>query len=311
MKPVYYLIILTSLISFKIVDNRVIRADPVTRDQLQARILSGEAEFPHQYRILVPAMGYALQQLFHKLTKDPLKAHIYSYELIILIAFLLLYYCLFLFLNFFFTDISCMIGILLFQILIPLSITGVWQEGDFYNVLFFTIGLLLMFKSKDYYLPLVLGIGMINNEQILFLFIFYIAYLVSQNKLNTKKSYFIIALSAGVCIFVYILLKWKFGFRESETLYYALHNFESIPSILSLWITQVVIFVWLSIKSFKYSDNFFKLGLMSVGLYFILFFIYGNIGELAKFLPAYLILIPMSLQVLTGEKTTYASDFAK
>ncbi|GAB4456985.1 MAG: hypothetical protein OHK0041_21910 [Anaerolineales bacterium] len=36
-------------------------------------------------------------------------------------------------------------------------------------------------------------------------------------------------------------------------------------------------------------------------IYIAFFFINGNLWELAKFLPAYLILIPMSLQTLTGE----------
>jgi len=40
---------------------------------------------------------------------------------------------------------------------------------------------------------------------------------------------------------------------------------------------------------------------MSLTVYGVLFFFNGNMWELAKFLPAYLILIPMSLQTLTGE----------
>ncbi|MEO8210745.1 MAG: hypothetical protein ABI840_09285 [bacterium] len=301
MNPVYYIIILLTLISYKITDMKILTPDLLTRSEVQINILSGQADYPYQYRVLKPLLGYTLQKVINNFVRGSLRSHLYAFQIITLIAFFLFYFCFYKFLSMFFSDNSCIIGLMLLQVVIPLSITSIWQEGDFYNFIFFTIGFLLMFKSKDYYLPLVFGIGMLNREQIIFLMVFYIAFLLSQNKLNSKKSYIVICLSVLACAIVYFALRWKYGFKSTEFNYNASRNIENIWNIIQLWSAEVLIFVMLSLKTFKSSNKFFKLGLIALGLYFILYFFYGYMGELAKFLPAYLILIPMSLQVLTRE----------
>ncbi len=303
MKPVYYIIILLTLISYKIVDKEVLSPDLLARVEVQNSILSGQIEYPYQYRVLNPAMGYVLQKLLLNFVNNTYRAHLYAFEIITLFAFAILYSCFYLFLKIFFSDTACIIGLVLLQVVIPLSITSVWQEGDFYNFIFFTIGFLLMFRSKDYYLPLVFGIGLMNREQIIFLFVFYAAYLISTNKLKEKKSIIVIALSVIACAVVYFGLRWKFGYKYTEVNYNTLRNTENISLIIQLWAAEVLIFVILSIKAFKESNKFFKLGLIAIGMYFVLYFFYGYMAELAKFLPAYLILIPMSLQIITGEST--------
>lgn len=282
---------------------KILTPDILTRTEVQNNILTGQMDYPYQYRVLKPAVGFVLQKITGAFVSNRFKAHLYAYELITLIAFFLFYFGFYKFLKIFFSDTACMIGLTLLLAVIPLSVTSVWQEGDFYNFIFFTAGFLLMFRSKDYYLPVIFAIGFLNREQIVFLLVFYIAYLISQNKLNTKKSYFVITLSVLACSIVYFGLRWKYGFKYTEVNYNAARNIENIWHIITLWTAEVLIFVLLSIKAFKSSDKFFKLGLIALGLYFILYFFYGYMGELAKFLPAYLILIPMSLKVLTGEST--------
>jgi hypothetical protein len=71
--------------------------------------------------------------------------------------------------------------------------------------------------------------------------------------------------------------------------------------IIPLWLAEIAGFALISILAFKRSNLFFKLSFISLGLYVFLFFFKGNLWELAKFLPAFLVMIPMSLQVLTGE----------
>lgn len=301
MKPVYFIIILLTLISSKIVDKEILSPDILTRVEVQNNILTGQIEYPYQYRVLKPVMGFVLQKIMRIFVNNTYRAHLYAFEIITVFAFLLLFSCFYLFLKMFFSDTSCIIGLLLLQVVIPLSITSVWQEGDFYNFIFFTIGFLLMFKSKDYLLPLVFAIGFSNREQIIFLFVFYIAYLISQNKLKQKKSLIVIALSVIACAAVYFALRWKFGYKYTEVNYNTMRNTENIGLVIQLWSAQVLIFAILSVKAFKSSSKFFKLGLISLGAYFILYFFYGYMAELAKFLPAYLILIPMSLQIITGE----------
>lgn len=308
MKPVYYVIIILTLISYKYADMKILSPDLLTRVEVQNNILSGQMDYPYQYRVFKPALGLAVQKAVGIFVSNRFKAHLYAFEIITLAAFFLFYFCFYKFLKIFFSDNASIIGLLFLQAVIPLSVTSVWQEGDFYNFIFFTVGLLLMFNSKDYYLPVVFALGFLNREQMIFLFVFYVAYLISQNKLNTKKSYAVILLSIVSCAVVYFALRWKFGWKYTEINYNAVRNIENIWLIIQLWAAEVLLFAVLSIKAFKDSNKFFKLGLIALGLYFVLYFFYGYMAELAKFLPAYLILIPMSLQYLTGESTQFKNQ---
>jgi hypothetical protein len=55
------------------------------------------------------------------------------------------------------------------------------------------------------------------------------------------------------------------------------------------------------VLAFKRSIRYFKLAFLSLGVYGALFFVNGNLWEMAKFLPAFIIMIPMGLQTLTGQ----------
>jgi hypothetical protein len=311
LKPVYWVIIILTLISYELTDLKILTPDLLLRTEVQMNILTGQMDYPYQYRVFKPAIGYALQKVIRIFEDNKFRAHLYAYEIITLAAFFLFYFCFYKFLKIFFSDSACIAGLFFLQAVIPLSITSVWQEGDFYNFIFYTIGFLLMFKSKDYYLPLIFGIGLLNREQMIFLMVFYVAYLISQNKLNTKKSYIVIALSVVACAIVYFGLRWKYGYKYTVVNYNASRNIENIRDIFQLWAAEVLIFVILSIKTFRSSSKFFKLGFIALGLYFILYFFYGYMGELAKFLPAYLILIPMSLQIITGESTNNENEILR
>ncbi|MDQ3019434.1 MAG: hypothetical protein M3R36_02515 [Bacteroidota bacterium] len=302
-KPIYYLIILLTLISYKIIDDNWLTRHAELRYKHQMSILKGEVDYPYQYRVLKPAMGIALQKIIYLAVNNSYRANLYAYRINTLLAFLLIYYFFYYFLKMFFSDATCMIGLLLLQAVIPLTINGQYGEGDFYNFLFYTIGLILIFKSKDYYLPIVFTIGILNREQIIFLMIFYIAYLITQKRLFSKKSYIVITISLIACAIVCLALRWKFGWKYTVINKNAVSNITQVWYIISLWAAEVFIFIILSLKSFKKSSQFFKLGFISIGLYIVIYFFYGYLGELAKFLPAYLIIIPMSLETLTGEST--------
>jgi len=304
-KPIYFIILLLTLISYKFVDTVHLKPNVVERYEIQMSILKGEMEYPYQYRVLKPAMGYVLQKIIYNFVHNSYKASLYAYEILLFIAFLSIYSCFYFFLKIFFSYKTCIIGLLLLQVVIPLSIDGVWGEGDFYTLLFYIVGFILIFKSKDYYLPLVFGIGILNREQIIFLMVFYIAYLISQKRLYAKKSYIVITLSLIAYAIVYFALRLKFGFKFDPALINknVTSNISEIWPLIQLWAAEVFIFVILSLKSFRKSNLFFKLGFISLSVYISFFFFFGYLGELAKFLPAYLIFIPMSLETLTGEST--------
>jgi len=308
-KPIYFLIILLTLISYKIVDDMLLTPYAEVRYEHQTSLLKGETYYPFQYRVLKPAMAYALQKVIYLVVKNSPKANLYAYRTLAFFAFLFIYSCFYYFLKMFFSDLACMFGLLVPQIFIPLTINGRYLEGDFHTFLFYTIGLILMFKSKDYYLPIVFGIGVLNRDQIIFLLVFYIAYLISQKRLFSKKSYIVITLSLIAYAIGYFVLRWKFGFKYQDHITKNVtNNITYILPVLQIWAAEVFIFVILCLKSFKKSNQFFKLSFISLSVYISFFFFFGYLGELAKFLPAYLIFIPMSLEALTGESTNIKEE---
>ncbi|MEO8210746.1 MAG: hypothetical protein ABI840_09290 [bacterium] len=302
-KPIYIIILLLTLVSYDIICQETIFPNVPTRMFFQSSILSGNMEPPYQYRIMKPILGSLLQWVISIFEKDPFKVHTLSYQFIIFFVFLGIYSLFYLFLKLFYTEMICIIGLLMLQIIIPLGITSVWEDGDYYTLLFYLIGLNLIFRNKDYYLPLIIAIGVFNRDQIIFLLVFYIAYLISENKLFKKKSVIIILASCFLWILVYYGMRYKFGFKES--VYTISHNtstnYNAFGNIAVLWICMVSVYVILCIKSFRQSNKFFKLAFASLGIYVILFYFNGIMTQMAKFLPAFLILIPMSLQIFTNE----------
>ncbi len=304
--PVYFVILLLTLVSYQIICEKTIFPDVPKRIEIQNSILSDTMEPPYQYRIMKPYLGYFLQKITTLFITDPVKVHTLSYQIIILIVFAGIYFLFYKFLNLFYPDNICILGLLLLQVVIPLGITSIWEDGDYYTLLFYLIGLNLIFRNKSYYLPLIIFIGITNRDQIIFLLAFYAAYLYAENKLFQKKSLVIIFSSVILWIIGYFGLRLIFGFKTS--VYTVKHNTSTniveMGEIFSLWICMVSVYVILCIKSFKQSSKFFKASFIFLIVYVILFFFNGILTQLAKFLPAYLIFIPMSLQVLTNNYIT-------
>ncbi len=60
-KPVYFVIILLTLISYQIVSKESIFPNVPKRIETQNLILTGQMEAPYQYRIMEPVLGYSVQ----------------------------------------------------------------------------------------------------------------------------------------------------------------------------------------------------------------------------------------------------------
>jgi hypothetical protein len=309
-KPAYLIILLVTMIVFQIISDRSMFPNVPLRMQIQDSILSGQMEAPYQYRIMEPVLGYSVQQIVRHFISNPIKIHTLSYQIILFICLSGIFLQFYIFLKRFFTDQTCMLGVLLLGIVIPLGITSYWEDGDYYTLFFYVWGLNLIFDRKDYYLPLLILIATINRTQIVFLLTFYVIFLFVNKELFKKKSFLIIGLSMAAFIIAFYSLRFYFGFKISP--YPVMHeitsNFSSKYMILQLWTEEVFVFLFLSILAYKKSSRFFQLSLLSLILYVIFFFFNSIMSQLAKFLPAYLIMIPMSLQVLTGESTVIKGE---
>ena len=209
----------------------------------------------------------------------------------------------------YFTAKSVIVGLLLLQIVIPLSVTGVYMEGEFLALFFYILGLNLIFSKRENYLPLVVGISTLNREQMIFLVVFYVAYLISEKRLFQKRSLRIIIFCIASYTVALFGIIYYFGFRQSDIYAITLHVarnsnvFNLLQGIIPLWLANFAGFLLLSIMAFRRTIMFFRLLLVSLVPYVMFFTIGGFLWEMAKFIPAYLVLIPMSLQSLTGEYT--------
>ncbi|MEO8664065.1 MAG: hypothetical protein ABI462_01100 [Ignavibacteria bacterium] len=303
-KPVYFVIIIVTLISYQTITDRSIFPNVPKRIELQNSILSGQIEAPYQYRVMEPVLGYSVQYALSFFVKNPLKIHTLSYQIIIFLVFFGIYSLFYSYLRIFFDDVACMVGILILAVLIPLGITSIWEDGDYYTLLFFLIGMICIFRSKDQFLPLIIFIGVYNRNQIVYLLVFYGIYLYEQKELFTKRSIMIFILSIIAFAVGTYSLRLYFGFKESP--YKISHeirtNLDYWFQILTVWSEQVIIFIILSIAAYKRSPLFFRLSFISLIAYVILFFFNSILSQLAKFLPAYLVMIPMSLEILTNQK---------
>ena len=188
---------------------------------------------------------------------------------------------------------------------IPLSITGYDVNGDFITLLFYLLGLNLVFNGREDFLPLVVGIATFNREQIVFLIAFYLAYRLGHPKGIDRRALRVMILSVAAFVAAYLSVRYYYGFKVSPatTQLHIAHNTDpqQLLYIVLLWSAQVAGFAALCVISFKRSIRYFKLAFLSLGIYLALFFVNGNLWEMAKFLPAFVIMIPMGLQAITGQ----------
>jgi hypothetical protein len=304
-KFAYIIIILLTLISQRIVYNDIIYPKPEFRIEMQNLILSGNGEVPYQYRVLKPLLGKVIGTIISPVVKNEISNHLAAYKILSYITFFFIYWLFYLFLKNFYSEITAVCGLLLMQIVIPLCITNNWQEGDFMTVAFFLAGLLAIIKKKQYWLPLIIAVGTLNRDQIAFIVVLYAAYLIEQKKLVKAQSIIVILMCAASFCISYFGLRMYFGFKPTmyTVAFNTSANMRNWTSIGRLWAEQVAIFVILCMMVYKKSRPFFKYSFLSLILYTVLFFFNGIMGELAKFLPAYVIMITMGIQLFNKEFT--------
>lgn len=307
MKNKTTLILLTTLalISTSYVSRTVILPHVAMRLDHVAKIFSNQQTPPYQYRIFKPLVGSFLETALFPIIPDRIWRHVLAYELLSFITFLGIFFAFYTYLRMNFSISASLMGVLTLQAVIPLATTGYFMEGDFITLLFYLLGLLLIRQEKDGWLPVLLGVGALNREQIVFLLAWYLFYHIGRQTLTLRRIWLAL-MSFLIWLAVFAGVRWYFGLKPSPYSP-ALHLASNtnlnrlVTSILPLWISNVAGFVILSALAYRKSDAFHRLAFLSLLAYAAFFFVYGNLWELAKFLPAYLIMIPMSIQALSGE----------
>lgn len=304
-RPTMFLLLILIFLSTLYVFQHVILPHVPERMEHESKILAGEQEPPYRYRVLKPVVAHNIQLLLARFVPHPETRHLSAYFVLAFLSFAGIFYLFYVYLRRFFADRTAVIGILLLQLVIPFTVSGYYQEGDFITLFFYLLSFQLIFTGRDRWLPVVIGLAALNREQAIFIVVFYAAYFISQQAVN-RRSVFITFASLAVFIAVYIGLRALLGVPPSRytVAVHVAYN-TNLPallmSIIPLWSSTVMGFVVLGIAAYRKSSRFFRLGLLSLIPYAVLFFLFGRMDEIGKFLPAYLILIPMSLQSLTQE----------
>ena len=312
-RHIHLIILIVTLISSVLVIKDVIIPNVDARIEFEEKILSGDHDSPYQYRILKPLIAKAIQLVVVPLTQEMRTAHIVSHAMLVGACFLLLYYLFFLYLRRIFTEQAAITGLVLLALVIPLATTGYYMVGDFLTLMFFAAGFALFFNDKDQYLPAVIFVGAFNRQQIIILLVFYVIHLYSTDQLFKRSRLAVLVASVLAFGTAWFAVRFYFGFKPDPypILLHTTSNMEIgnlVGRTIPLWTAQILGFAILSALSFKNAGKFFRLSFIFLAPYALLFFLKGYLWELAKFLPVYLILIPMSLKTVFKDDVSSSND---
>jgi hypothetical protein len=304
-RPPQFMIVLLTVLSTYYIFSQLILPNLPDRITFAALTVSGENIPPYRYRVLMPFMAQIIQGALGSILNAPFLQHIAAYVFIVFITFWIIFNQFYVLLRRLFTEKTALIGLLLLQLLIPLSVTGYFMEDDYITLMFYIIAINLLLSQKEAYLPLLIGIAAFNREQTIFIMVFYAIYMFSQRKIN-RRTIIIGLASVAAFAAVYIGLRLYFGvvpspFSPATEIKFNLDIPNLLANIIPLWLAQAGGFIVLCIRAYRRSNRFYRWGLLSLGVYFLLFLFSGHLTEFAKFLPAYVILLPMGLQALCNE----------
>lgn len=300
MKTPYIIILVLTLLSFKLVDYTTLDKNNINfRNSRQIPLAKGYDGYSLEYGMLTPAIIYAVQKVLN-IPFNIYKSQLIASNAVNFLLFLLIYFSFFRYLKYYFRDSVSMVGLMLLASVVTLSINGSYPESDFLNLLFFLAGFHLMLKGRDIFLPGLILIGMFNEMQISFLVVFYICFLAARGKRLSIRNILILLLSSLVCVTTYMAIDSNIGIYDINTDLNISNNLKNPGLLLQMWLVSIALIV-VSIFGFRSSQKFFRYALAAVFIFIVLIFILGNFYDSGKFLPAYLILLPMSLNFIFGD----------
>jgi hypothetical protein len=285
---------------------RVIQPNVAAREALVERVLAGSADAPYQYRVLHPLLGHAIEALLPAALGGEWR-HGLAYGALCLGCFAGIYGFFHAWLRTLFSPAPALLGVALLALPLPLAVSGYFVEGDFLTLLAFILGLRLMASGADAWLPLVVAVGTLNREQTVYLAVFYAAQLAARGCLGRRGKQAILLACVAAFLLVYLGVRSWYGPHANPygIAFNVAHNTSPRTlreAVIPLWLSVVAGPATLAALSFRSTTRFFRLAFLALVPYAVLFFLNGILIELAKFLPAFLVLIPMAVQTLTGER---------
>lgn len=268
------------------------------RIALHNLVISGTAPAPVQYRIFT----YYLAELFIKCGLSFKLSYLFLRFLFTLSSALLLH----LFLSKWLKNEICLIGVLFFFSVIPLTYLNYYmQPSDMSNLSFFLIGYILIEKRKDSLLAVLIFISMLNRETPVLLPLIWLFYRYDELPIKTLAAKFV--LFTAISIGVYLLLRVIYGVEPYYSFSsYFWYNTKHINSYIYtlLFFGYPLIYsasVWKNIKIPK----FLKRALLFTPFFVIVHWTMSIVAEPRLWLPIFPLITAGGLISFFGTEEVY------
>lgn len=227
----------------------------------EQRVVLGQSEPPYQYRVTKPLLAHALQVALAPLIPAGEVRHIASYTILLFFTFYGVFLALYSWLSRLgFTSPQALMGCLVLQVVMPLTVTGYYMEGDFINLLAFALGLLFIVNQRPVWLVALIGLAAFNREQIIFLLAFYWAFELSVPQPNLRRL--VGTTLAAALVYAAVFFGLRFFVAVSENQYtlglHLTNNQDNALATLLLWLVNVVGWAALAGWQVRHSGRFWQ-----------------------------------------------------
>ena len=284
------------------------------RQELHRLILSNEAQPPYRYRVLYPyataGLGWALRHTPLSLFYAPANLLDTAQFCVVIVALAAAYIAFSTFLLEWFSETEALLGTVILAALIPSTVTGYYMDGDFVTLALYALGLLGFVRGRIRWVSLIFLVGGLHRMQLVFLAVLYVAFEAARGRLLERKV--VQNTGAYLVIFgiVHYLVRDVRG--DAPTDYTAFRhiygNLHMLPKIWGLWGSIVAPIAVLALVGFGRKPRFLQYAAVALVPYLAVFPFKGNMWELAKALPIFLILIPMALFTLSPSASSREAE---
>lgn len=270
-------------------------------------VLIGQTVSPYLYRPLWPWLSQTFSHLTSFTGWSPILQHKIFHGLWNTVVLTWMYFGVFSFFSLWCTKAKSMVGVLILQVLIPLSISGYYMEENFFLLGGVAWMLRAFFLQQWLWLYLGMFILSLHREQSVMIPIWIVLSIFTLTAQNKKL---IIAKTLGLFLIwmaVFFGIRWIRGVHYSPYnidfhLTYNLDVYHFTHYITPLWLGQVIIPAVLVATQWKKLTPPFHYWLLSLLPYYLLFMFFGKWTELDKALSGYLFMIPAILTWIEPKK---------
>jgi len=203
----------------------------------------------------------------------------------------------------FLDEIGTAVGVLIFAVLVPISLTGYDTLGDMTTAGLMALGFFLINTGRILYLYPLVFIGTFNELQIIILIMFY--FFGKKNNIKSGNVWLHSIMLTVTFVLTYAIIYFIRGgeagsgdfvwFFTKDASFNLAH-----PDFILLWAIMIIPLLLFAVKGLKSKPEFLKRNLLITlpAFYIFAFFFIARMREIDKALTIFLVLIPLALLTL-------------